>query len=381
MQGVAIRPGHPVVLGLTGSTPVIGVPGYPVSAALAFELFGVRLVAALGDRQLTPRPRVQAVAPLEIPSTTGSEEWVRVRVGRVGGDLVAIPLRRGAGVLSSLARADGLVRVALGAGPSRVRRAGRGRAAPPARRDRGDAARDRLDRPAARRACTAAVPRFAARRRAEAVAGHGRVGERCGCARRRPLPSRARRGERRSRRSDRARTLGADARPDPRARQSARDRRDRGARAARDQDRQPAARVLVQEVPRRATGRSSRSIPGSSSATSARRGRMPRRRPRLPPARRTAPSASSARDSGTTSTSSAWQRRRWRSSQPRISAATSESRRCARGSRRSNAATRSSGSVIAFSEPQLTSPARRFPGGARSGARSSVLVAARTGAT
>ena len=116
VQGVSIRPGHPVVLGLTGSTPVIGVPGYPVSAALAFELFGVRLVAALGDRQLTPRPRVQAVAPLEIPSTTGSEEWVRVRVGRVGGDLVAIPLRRGAGVLSSLARADGLVRVALGKG-------------------------------------------------------------------------------------------------------------------------------------------------------------------------------------------------------------------------------------------------------------------------
>ena len=62
VQGVAIRPGHPVVLGLTGSTPVIGVPGYPVSAALAFELFGVRLLAALGDRQLAPRPRVQAVA-------------------------------------------------------------------------------------------------------------------------------------------------------------------------------------------------------------------------------------------------------------------------------------------------------------------------------
>jgi putative molybdopterin biosynthesis protein len=116
VQGVSIRPGHPVVLGLTGSTPVIGVPGYPVSAALAFELFGVRLVAALGERQLTPRPRVRAVAPIEIPSTTGSEEWVRVRLGRVGGDLLAIPLRRGAGVLSSLARADGLVRVALGTG-------------------------------------------------------------------------------------------------------------------------------------------------------------------------------------------------------------------------------------------------------------------------
>jgi putative molybdopterin biosynthesis protein len=116
VQGVAIRPGHPVVLGLTGSTPVIGVPGYPVSAALAFELFGVRLVGALGERQPVPRPRVRAVAQLEIPSTAGSDEWVRIRLGRVGPDLVAIPLRRGAGVLSSLARADGLVLVPLGTG-------------------------------------------------------------------------------------------------------------------------------------------------------------------------------------------------------------------------------------------------------------------------
>ena len=114
VQGVAIRPGHPVVLGRAGATPVIGVPGYPVSAALAFELFGVRLIAALGERELVRRPRVQAVAKLELPSTTGSEEWVRARIGRVGDELVAIPLRRGAGVLSSLARADGLVRVPQG---------------------------------------------------------------------------------------------------------------------------------------------------------------------------------------------------------------------------------------------------------------------------
>jgi putative molybdopterin biosynthesis protein len=114
VQGVAIRPGHPVVLGLAGATPVIGVPGYPVSAALAFELFGVRLLATLGDRQLGRRPRVQALAMLEMPSSSSSEEWVRARIGLVDGNLVAIPLRRGAGVLSSLARADGLVRVPQG---------------------------------------------------------------------------------------------------------------------------------------------------------------------------------------------------------------------------------------------------------------------------
>ena len=62
VQGVAIRPGHPVVLGLTGSTPVIGVPGYPVSAALAFELFGIRLLAALGDLPAGATPTVRAIA-------------------------------------------------------------------------------------------------------------------------------------------------------------------------------------------------------------------------------------------------------------------------------------------------------------------------------
>jgi len=114
VQGVAVKPGHPVVLGLVGSTPVVGVPGYPVSAALAFELFAAPLLDTLGG--LTPeRPRVRATARAEIRSTPRSDEWVRVRVGRIGADLVAFPLRRGAGVLSSLARADGLVLVPLGA--------------------------------------------------------------------------------------------------------------------------------------------------------------------------------------------------------------------------------------------------------------------------
>jgi len=115
-RGVAIRPGHPVVLGLAGSTPVIGVPGYPVSAALAFELLGARLLAELVGRPIARRRTTTAIAPLEIPSTPRSEEWIRVRLGRVASHLLALPLRRGAAVLSSLARADGLVRVPVGSG-------------------------------------------------------------------------------------------------------------------------------------------------------------------------------------------------------------------------------------------------------------------------
>ena len=114
VQGVAVKPGHPVVLGLTGATPVIGIPGYPVSAAVAFELFAAPLLAALGGSLMTRRPRVRATARADLRSTPRNDEWLRVRVGRVDADLVALPLRRGAGVLSSLARADGLVCVPVG---------------------------------------------------------------------------------------------------------------------------------------------------------------------------------------------------------------------------------------------------------------------------
>ena len=113
-QGVAIKPGHPVVLAHCGPVPVIGVPGYPVSAALAFELLGVPLLAELGGRLVAPRPRVRATAAVELRSTPASDEWVRLRLARLGTGLVATPLRRGAGVLSSLARADGLTCVPIG---------------------------------------------------------------------------------------------------------------------------------------------------------------------------------------------------------------------------------------------------------------------------
>ena len=114
-RGVAIKPGHPVVLAHCGPVPVMGVPGYPVSAALAFELLGVPLLAELSGQTVTPRARVRATATVELRSTPASDEWIRLRLARLGTGLVATQLRRGAGVLSSLARADGLTCVPIGA--------------------------------------------------------------------------------------------------------------------------------------------------------------------------------------------------------------------------------------------------------------------------
>jgi putative molybdopterin biosynthesis protein len=109
VHGVAVRPGHPVVLGAVDATPVLGAPGYPVSAALTFEIFAAPLLAELSGAAPPGRHRVRARLARKLASTIGMDEWVRVRLGRVGGTLVATPLQRAAGVLTSLVRADGLL--------------------------------------------------------------------------------------------------------------------------------------------------------------------------------------------------------------------------------------------------------------------------------
>lgn len=114
VHGVAVRPGHPVVLGAAGLTPVIGVPGYPVSAALTFDIFAAPALAELEGAAPRERPSATAHLARKLPSAIGMDDWVRVRLGRVRDRLVATPLPRGAGVLTSLVRADGLLVVPSG---------------------------------------------------------------------------------------------------------------------------------------------------------------------------------------------------------------------------------------------------------------------------
>lgn len=112
VHGVSIKPGKPVVLAICGGKPVIGLPGYPVSALLTAELF---LRDVLRERQKLPRikpAQVEAAVVRQVPSTIGVEEYVRVSVGNVQGKIVAAPLSRGAGLISSLTRAQGIVSIA-----------------------------------------------------------------------------------------------------------------------------------------------------------------------------------------------------------------------------------------------------------------------------
>ena len=109
VHGVALRPGHPVVLGVVEGKPVLGIPGYQVSAAITCELFVKPLIERGLGLPAQRRSKASAVMSRRVPSPAGEDEFLRVRVGNVEGRLVATPVQRGAGVITSLVHADGLV--------------------------------------------------------------------------------------------------------------------------------------------------------------------------------------------------------------------------------------------------------------------------------
>ncbi len=113
-HGIAIKPGKPAILGCAGEKPVMGVPGYPVSGIIVIEEF----VRPLLDLWYHAAEKVKqfVTATLSRPVVSGLKyrEYVRVRLGSVGGKLVASPLNRGAGVISSFMKADGILEIPQG---------------------------------------------------------------------------------------------------------------------------------------------------------------------------------------------------------------------------------------------------------------------------
>ena len=127
VTGVAVRPGHPALLGHAkhpgrtarpaaispaGITPVIGLPGYPLAATVIFELFAAPLLAALQGVRQRAGPARLARLDRDWSSPPGIEDWVLVTLAPSADSLalgplpVATPTRRGAGSMSQLARAD-----------------------------------------------------------------------------------------------------------------------------------------------------------------------------------------------------------------------------------------------------------------------------------
>lgn len=111
LHGVNIRPGKPVILGIVKSKPVLGIPGYPVSTYITFNLFAKPVIYKWQGRDMEEPQELKAILSRQVASALGQEEFLRVKVGKVGKNFIATPVSRGAGVLMSLVRADGLVRI------------------------------------------------------------------------------------------------------------------------------------------------------------------------------------------------------------------------------------------------------------------------------
>jgi putative molybdopterin biosynthesis protein len=113
-HGIDIMPGKPAALGIVRGKPVIGIPGYPVSAYVVCEQLLRPLLFQLQRRAAGEPATVPAVMGRKTPSRAGDEEFLRVKAARVEGQLVAVPLARGASLLNSVVRADGMVRIPAG---------------------------------------------------------------------------------------------------------------------------------------------------------------------------------------------------------------------------------------------------------------------------
>lgn len=111
IHGVAVKPGKPAVLGAIGDVPVAGLPGYPVSAIVIMEQFVYGLVDLYYGNRSDDTRTVEAVLGKKTVSSLKYKEFVRVTLGKVGDTLTAVPLPRGAGVITSFTKASGILEI------------------------------------------------------------------------------------------------------------------------------------------------------------------------------------------------------------------------------------------------------------------------------
>ncbi|MBU1195613.1 MAG: molybdopterin biosynthesis protein [Proteobacteria bacterium] len=111
VHGVTMMPGKPVMFGKLSGKPVFGIPGYPVSAIVAFEQFAGPLLLNMQNRPLLELTRVEVSCARKIASKLGQEEFLRVKLGSVDGNLISSQLPRGAGNITTLTKADAVIRI------------------------------------------------------------------------------------------------------------------------------------------------------------------------------------------------------------------------------------------------------------------------------
>lgn len=109
VHGIDIMPGKPLILAEVNQKPVIGLPGYPLSALLDFNLFIIPLIKNILGLEYQLPEKVKAEVGKKLPSTAGLKEFLRVNLAEIEGKLLALPQKRGSASMHSLINADGIL--------------------------------------------------------------------------------------------------------------------------------------------------------------------------------------------------------------------------------------------------------------------------------
>jgi len=116
-HGISIAPGKPTIFAKACGKPILGLPGYPVSALVIFDLFAAPLLRRLGGESAQSLGRfertVKATLKTNVASQIGREDYVRVTLEGAVNQLVAAPLPSKSGAIFTLVKADGMVRIEM----------------------------------------------------------------------------------------------------------------------------------------------------------------------------------------------------------------------------------------------------------------------------
>ncbi|MEF3245571.1 MAG: molybdopterin biosynthesis protein [Caldisericaceae bacterium] len=110
-HGITIQPGKPIVIGFNKDTPLIGLPGFPVSNYIDAKIFLKIFMEEITGVSLDYPSKAKGVVKRDIPSSLGVQEFVRVKISNVHDELIVVPLKRGASNISSVVNSDGLISI------------------------------------------------------------------------------------------------------------------------------------------------------------------------------------------------------------------------------------------------------------------------------
>ena len=115
-HGISVSPGKPTIFARACGKPIMGLPGYPVSALVIFDLFAAPLIRRIGGEAAgidAFARTLRATLKTNIASQIGREDYVRVTLERDCDRWLATPLPSKSGAIFTLVKADGMVRIDL----------------------------------------------------------------------------------------------------------------------------------------------------------------------------------------------------------------------------------------------------------------------------